>query len=131
MLRSLLQYAEATPGARRTVAAAVVAHLTAEAGLLRSDPVYKWASTRWPTFVQCALYAIDHLVPAFGHDAGVMPLGGAATTALLMNASRLFRSKVCVCMCVCMCMSTCMCMCLFRSKVCTPGARACRARVRM
>ena len=28
------------------------AHLTEEARLLRTDPVYKWASTRWPTFVQ-------------------------------------------------------------------------------
>ena len=93
MLRSLLQYAEATPSSRRDVAAAVVRHLTAEAKLLKTDPVYKWASTRWPTFVQVCLYVIDHMVPLFGNQPDVMPLGGAGTTAMLMNASRLFRSK--------------------------------------
>ena len=59
MLRSLLMYSEAgARGAavRRDVAAAVVRHLTAEAALLRTDPVYKWASTRWPTFVQVRLH---------------------------------------------------------------------------
>ena len=93
MLRSLLMYAEASPTSRRAVAAAVVRHLTAEAALLATDPVYKWASTRWPTFVQICLYVIDHLVPAFGSQPEVMPLGRRGTTALLMNASRLFRAK--------------------------------------
>lgn len=93
MLRSLLAYAEATPASRRRVATAVVAHLTAESELLKTDPVYKWASTRWPTFVQICLDVIDRLVPSFGADRSVMPLGGKATTELLMNASRLFRSK--------------------------------------
>ena len=93
MLRSLLMYAEATPRVRRPVATAVVTHLIAEAKLLGTDPVYKWASTRWPTFVQICLYVIDHLVPSFGADAAVMPLGAAGTTNLLMDASRLFRQK--------------------------------------
>ena len=62
-------------------------------GLLLVDPVYKWASTRWPTFVQVALYVIDHYVPEFGDDAAVMPLGGEATAAMLMNASRVFEAK--------------------------------------
>lgn len=93
MLRSLLQYAEGTPSVRRRVAAAVVAHLAQEAKLLKTDPVYKWASTRWPTFVQVCLYVIDRLVPLYGADAAVMPLGAAGTTELLMNASRAFRAK--------------------------------------
>ena len=79
MLRALLMYAEGDQeGGRsmaRRVAAAVVAHLAAEYRLLRTDPVYKWASTRWPTFVAVCLYVIDHLVPSFGDDPAVMPLG--------------------------------------------------------
>ena len=79
MLRALLMYAEGDQeGGRsmaRRVAAAVVAHLAAEYRLLRTDPVYKWASTRWPTFVAVCLYVIDNLVPSFGDDPAVMPLG--------------------------------------------------------
>ena len=93
MLRALLMYAEGEPASAKRVAAAVVAHLTAEYGMLKTDPVYKWASTRWPTFVQVCLYVIDILVPAFGSDDDVMPLGPAGTTALLMNASALFQAK--------------------------------------
>jgi hypothetical protein len=93
MLRSLLMYAEGTPRVREEVATAVVAHLTAESKLLRTDPVYKWASTRWPTFTQVCLYVIDVFVPLFGDEESVMPLGKQGTTELLLNASRLFRSK--------------------------------------
>ena len=50
--RSLLMYAEAHPARAKAVAAASVAHLTAEYALLRTDPVIKWAQTRWPTFVE-------------------------------------------------------------------------------
>jgi len=71
----------------------VLAHLRAEYALLRTDPVYKWASTRWPTFVQCALYAVDTLLPRWGDDVEVVPLGADATRELLMNASRLFEAK--------------------------------------
>jgi hypothetical protein len=45
-------YAEAHPGRAKAVAAASVAHLTAEYALLKTDPVIKWAQTRWPTFVE-------------------------------------------------------------------------------
>ena len=93
MLRSLFMYAEAMPDVKEQVAQATVAHLTAEAALLQTDPVYKWASTRWPTFVQCALYVVDHYVPLYGGNRKVMPLGGAGTMALLLNASYLFREK--------------------------------------
>lgn len=92
-LRALFAYAESEPSAARRVAAAVVAHLTAEAKLLKTDPVYKWASTRWPTFVQCCLYVIDHYVPLFGSVADVMPLGAAGTTSMLLNASRVFMAR--------------------------------------
>ena len=93
MLRSLLMYAEGKPQYDRPVAAAVVGHLAAEFALLRTDPVIKWASTRWPTFVQVCLYVIDRLVPRWGDDADVMPLGGHGTIELLMNASALFEAK--------------------------------------
>tara|TARA_B100000795_G_scaffold207636_1_gene161106 strand:+ start:576 stop:848 length:273 start_codon:yes stop_codon:yes gene_type:complete len=39
------------------------------------------------------LYVIDNLVPSFGDDRAVMPLGPEGTTALLLNASRLFERK--------------------------------------
>jgi len=93
MLRSLLLYAEKHPDAAKAVAAATIAHMTQEAKLLVTDPVIKWAQTRWPTFVEICQYAIDLLVPAYGDDPAVMPLGGAATTTLLLNASALFRAK--------------------------------------
>ena len=48
MLRSLLMYSEGVPNACRDVARAVVKHLAAEAELLVTDPVYKWASTCVP-----------------------------------------------------------------------------------
>ena len=92
-LRALLYYAEATPRVARPVAAAVVAHLTAETKLLTTDPIIKWASTRWPTFVQVCLYAVTTLVPRWGDDAGVMPLGADGTRDKLLNASRLFEAK--------------------------------------
>ena len=41
MLRALLMFAEGEPSMARQVAAVVVAHLTAEYRLLRTDPVYK------------------------------------------------------------------------------------------
>jgi len=93
MCRALLMYSEGEPSSRPAVAAAVVAHLTAEARLLESDPVYKWAATRWPTFVQVCLYVVDHVVPQFAGARAVLPLGAAGTTKLLMGASRLFRAK--------------------------------------
>ena len=54
-------------------------NLTEEYKLLTRDPVYKWASTRWPTFVQVCLYEIDKLVPTYGDDTVVMPLGKAGS----------------------------------------------------
>ena len=121
MCRALLMYSEGEPSSRPAVAAAVVAHLTAEARLLESDPVYKWAATRWPTFVQVAaglrmvaicteissrwdafsaaalnagpwpdtlpsrapppplwqvcLYVVDHVVPQFAGEKGLLPVG--------------------------------------------------------
>ena len=39
------------------------------------------------------MHVIDVLVPVYGDVPEVMPLGSAGTTAMLMNASRLFRSK--------------------------------------
>ena len=75
------------------IAAKTVAHMLRESQLLVTDPVYKWAQTRWPTFVEIALYVIDELVPQFGSDRAVMPLGADGTTEMLLNASVLFRQK--------------------------------------
>ena len=40
--------------------------MTKEAEMLKTDPVYKWAQTRWPTYVEIALYIVDELVPIHG-----------------------------------------------------------------
>ena len=93
MLRTLLNYAQAHADQAKAIAKACIAHLTAEAKLLHTDPVIKWASTRWPTFVEICQYSIDVLIPEFGDDLDVTPLGAKATTTLLLNASQLFRVK--------------------------------------
>ena len=61
--------------------------------LVHTDPIIKWASTRWPTFVELCLYVIDHYVPKYGLDKSVMPLGGAVTRELFLNASALFAAR--------------------------------------
>ena len=43
--------------------------------------------------MQVCLYVIDHLVPAYGGAPDIMPLGARGTTEMLLNASRLFRTK--------------------------------------
>eukprot|EP00041_Stephanoeca_diplocostata_P033227 m.1093373 g.1093373 ORF g.1093373 m.1093373 type:complete len:968 (+) comp24297_c0_seq3:111-3014(+) len=93
MLRTLLNYGQAHPERMREIAIASVAHMTKEAQLLSTDPVIKWAQTRWPTFVEIALYIVDELVPVFGTDPAVMPLGVQGTRGLLLNASALFQAK--------------------------------------
>eukprot|EP01052_Picozoa_sp_SAG31_P013350 SAG31_NODE_801_length_12013_cov_23.812070_11_plen_112_part_00 len=75
------------------MAAAIVAHLTAEAKLLATDPVIKWAQTRWPTYVELCQYVVDHYVPKYGNKASVMPLGGTGTTGLLLESAALFANK--------------------------------------
>jgi hypothetical protein len=94
MLRSLLQYSESNPAQGKPIAAAVIAHLTAEYKLLQAgDPVIKWASTRWPSFSEICQYGVDILVPAFGSDPDVCPLGAEGTKMMLMNASALFMKE--------------------------------------
>jgi hypothetical protein len=43
-------------------------------------------ATRWPTFVELCLVVVDDLIPAFGHDVTVFPLGAEATAAALLEA---------------------------------------------
>ena len=93
MLRTLFNYAQAHPERERQVARAAIAHLTEEAKLLATDPVYKWASTRWPTYVEIVQYVCDEFIPRFGDDQQVMPLGKEATKALLLNSAIMFRAK--------------------------------------
>ena len=87
MLRSLIMYSQAHPTMARPIAKAVMAHLTQENKLLHTDPVIKWAQTRWPTFVELCQYVIDYWIPEFGDDATVMPLGKAASMQMLLEAS--------------------------------------------
>ena len=46
MVRSLMMWGEANPDKEEAVVKAIVAHLTAEAKLLKTDPVIKWAQVR-------------------------------------------------------------------------------------
>ena len=89
MIRSLFMYAEYHPEKEEQIAAAVVAHLTEESKLLVTDPVIKWAQTRWPTFVEICQYVVDYYVPKYGSNKAVMPLGPDGTTEMLLNASAL------------------------------------------
>ena len=93
MLRTLFAASEARPALRRPVAKAAVAHLAQEHRLLFTDPVVAWSQTRWPDFVELCQYVVDRLVPAFGDDPDVMPLGAGATAAMLLNASAEFRRR--------------------------------------
>eukprot|EP01044_Picomonas_judraskeda_P014651 COSAG03_NODE_2357_length_2848_cov_1.836668_2_plen_314_part_01 len=93
MIRSLFMYAEYHPEKEEQIAAAVVAHLTEESKLLVTDPVIKWAQTRWPTFVEICQYVVDYYVPKYGSNKAVMPLGPDGTTEMLLNASALFANK--------------------------------------
>lgn len=93
MLRSLLQYSQYRVSLERLIAAACIAHLIAEARMIATDPIIKWAATRWPTYVEIAFYVVDNLIPKYATDAMVLPLGAEATSALLLNASALFASK--------------------------------------
>lgn len=93
MLRTLLNYGQSHPDMADEIAKACVAHMTKEAEMLKTDPVYKWAQTRWPTYVEIALYIVDELVPVHGANPKIMPLGGDGTTAMLLNSSALFAQK--------------------------------------
>lgn len=95
MLRSLFMAMEVSKNQAmvKEVAKATVAHLTQEHKLLLTDPVTAWAQTRWPDFVEVCQYVIDNLVPIFGSDKAVFPLGGDATTKMLLNASLQFKLK--------------------------------------
>ena len=101
MLRALLMYAEGEPKQAKRVATAVVAHLTAEYGMLKQDPVYKWASTRWPTFVQVELAqkrsctdACSPAVPAVAEWPRMMPTRRRLNFAGVPLRDRLSRSPV-------------------------------------
>lgn len=93
MLRSLFNWAQYRSKRESDVAAAAVRHLTAEAALLDTDPVIKWASTRWPTFVEICQYVIDKFIPKYGSDSRIMPLGSQGTRSLLLNASAVFAAR--------------------------------------
>eukprot|EP00854_Cymbomonas_tetramitiformis_P005362 gene5362-6506_t len=93
MLRSLINYAQAHPEHERDIAGAVVAHLTQEAELVKTDPIIKWAQTRWPTFVELCQYAVDVIVPAHGTNPAVCPLGANRTQAMLLEAASIFQQK--------------------------------------
>lgn len=59
MIRSLLMHMEAQPRFAKQVTKATVAHLTQEYKLLTTDPVIKWAQTRYKVkFVQEKIHTV-------------------------------------------------------------------------
>ena len=93
-VRALLYAAQPADDARaRAVLGKVIAHMSAEAALVATDPIVDWAAARWPSFAELCQALVDDWLPRFGDDPAVAPLGASATAALLLNASALFRTK--------------------------------------
>ena len=46
---------------------------------------------RWPSFVDVLQWTIDELVPLYGNNPEVMPLGPAKTVEMLHNSSDIWR----------------------------------------
>ena len=67
--------------------------MTKEALFLQTDPVIKWASTRWPTYVEIAQFLIDEYIPKYGSDTSVFPLGSNRTETMLLRSSIMFQQK--------------------------------------
>ena len=88
MQQALLQWSEAQPQAtRRKVATVIVSQLCNEQTRISNVTVTSWTATRWPTFVTLVEYVLDHLLPAFGDDQEVVPLGTTKTAKLLIDAA--------------------------------------------
>jgi hypothetical protein len=89
MVLSLTQWAEDRPAAdRKRVARAVIAHLLHEGALITRSSIVSWTATRWPTFVTLVGIAVDRLLPEFGDDPSVVPLGRAKTEQQLVTAAQ-------------------------------------------
>jgi hypothetical protein len=89
MVQSLTQWAEDRPVAdRRRVARAVIAHLLHEASVITPANIVSWTATRWPTFVTLVGTVVDRLLPEFGEDPTVVPLGPNATKQTLVRAAQ-------------------------------------------
>lgn len=97
IVQALTQWAEGRSASdRRRVAKAVTAHLVREASLIvpasPSIVPESWVFPRWPTFVRLVEYCVDSLLPEFGDDASVVPLGRQKTTEVLVGAAHRFAS---------------------------------------
>ena len=79
-LRTLINYGQLHPGMEREIALATVAHLTEESKLLKTDPVYKWAQTRWHAFLL--------LSPAPSRALPLPPASSFATSSSSATTSR-------------------------------------------
>ena len=89
MVQALTQWSEDRPVKdRKAVAKAVLAHLVHEAGVISPATDVSWTATRWPTFVTLVGYAVDRLLPEFGGDLHVVPLGAEQTESTLVTAAQ-------------------------------------------
>jgi hypothetical protein len=95
MLRSLYNYMQFRPEKAEAVAKLCMVHLQSVYDEMASGDkqIQEWAKMRWPSFVDVLQWAIDELVPAYGGNADVMPLGAATTIEMLHNASDLWRME--------------------------------------
>ena len=88
IVQALLQWGEAkSREERKRVATAVLAQLRSASGVITPQNIVSWTATRWPTFVFLVECVLDRLLPGFGDDPDVVPLGRDRTAALLIDAA--------------------------------------------
>jgi hypothetical protein len=66
----------------------VIAHVLHEASVITPASIVSWTATRWPTFVTLVGTVVDRLLPEFGEDPSVVPLGPNATKQTLVRAAQ-------------------------------------------
>jgi hypothetical protein len=95
MLRSLYNYMQFRPGKAEMIAKVCITHLQAVYDEMATGDrqIQEWARMRWPSFVDVLQWTIDELVPVFGENPAVMPLGAAKTIEMLHNASDIWRAE--------------------------------------
>jgi hypothetical protein len=93
MIRSLYNWMQYRPSKAEAVAKVTLTHLTAVYSEMASGDktVQEWAKMRWPSFVDVLQWTIDEIVPVYGGNPNVCPLGAAKTIEMLHNASDIWR----------------------------------------
>ena len=89
IVQSLTQWSEGrSVDDRRKVAAVLIPHLISIASIISPATVTSWAATRWPSVNTLLEYALDVILPEFGSEPAVAPLGLANTTRIFLAAAQ-------------------------------------------